>query len=128
MRGTLKLCRAAAIPAALSAGWLFSACGGPTISQVPAEFDHWVGDDGTTRWRLTLPPETWLKLGRGEPLDATHQNISRRSMQTVSELIDASLARTHLCPGEWTMGDLRRSEDGYLTFQGACDVAVGTRT
>ena len=98
------------------------------IPRVPAEFDHWTADDGTTRWQLTLPPETWRQLGRGERLDATHQNISRRSLQTVSELIDASLATTHLCPGKWTMGDLRRSEDGYLTFAGSCDAPVGTRT
>ena len=66
------------------------------------------------RWLLTLPPETWRRLGHGEPLDATHQNLSERTIAAVSELIDAGLKRVNLCQGRWTMGE-----------PGSCDLPVG---
>ncbi len=112
--------------AALSAAWLLSACA--PASPVHAQFDHWIEDAGTARWRLTVPPATWRRLGHGERLDAGHQDLSERTIETVSELIDAGLTRVRLCPGEWTMGEVRRSESGYLTFAGSCDLPVGTRT
>lgn len=99
-----------------------------TPAPVHADFDHWTADDGTTRWRLTLPPETWHRFGHGEPLDAANQNLSARTVASVPELIDASLAHMHLCPGAWTMANVRHFEDGYLSFKGACDAPAGTRT
>ncbi len=106
---------------------LYTACSQKTVT-VHAAFDHWTEPDGTTHWLLTLPRETWQRLGHGEQLDATHQDISERSVRTVSELIDKNREHMHLCPGEWTMGDVRHFENGYLTFQGACDLPAGART
>jgi hypothetical protein len=106
---------------------LLAACSQKHVT-VHAEFDHWIEPDGTTHWLLTLPPEAWKQLGHGERLDATHQNISERTVKTVSELIDANLDHMHLCPGEWTMGDIRRFDNGYLTFAGSCDMPAGART
>jgi hypothetical protein len=93
-----------------------------------AEFDHWIEADGTTYWQLTLTPAAWQQVGRGEPLDEHHQHMSPHTLETLSKLIDASLERMHLCPGEWTMGDVRHFEDGYLIFIGSCDTPAGART
>jgi len=107
---------------------LLAAACAPKHVTVHASFDHWTEADGSTHWLLTLPPETWKQLGHGEPLDATHQNISERSVRNVTELIDKNLEHMHLCPGAWTMGDVRHFEDGYLTFAGSCDPPAGART
>jgi len=106
---------------------LLSACARAPVT-THAEFDHWVEADGTTHWQLTLTPDAWRQVGRGEPLDAHHQNMSPDTLKTLSKLIDASLAHVHLCPGEWTMGDVRHFDDGYLIFAGSCDMPVGART
>ena len=87
--------------------WLLPApAGGGLCAEhvtVHAAFDHWNESDGRTHWLLTLPPETWRQLGHGERLDATHQNISERSVRTVSELIDKNLEHIICVPasGRW---------------------------
>lgn len=95
---------------------------------VRAEFDHWMEPDGTIHWQLTVTPAAWHQLGHGERLDAHHQRISRRAASAVSDLIDANLRSLHLCPGEWTLGDVRHFENDFLTFAGYCDTPVGSRT
>ena len=95
---------------------------------VRAEFDHWMEPDGTIHWQLTVTPAAWQKLGQGERLDARHQKISERAVSAVSALIDANLRHLHLCPGQWTMGDVRHFDNDYLTFAGFCDSSVGART
>ena len=106
---------------------LLSACTRAPVT-THAEFDHWVEADGTTHWQLTLTPDAWQQVGRGAPLDAHHQHMSQDTLKTLSKLIDASLEHVHLCPGQWTMGDVRHFEDGYLIFAGFCDAPVGART
>jgi hypothetical protein len=95
---------------------------------VRADFDHWMEPDGTIHWMLTVTPAAWQKLGKGERLDARHQKISESALSAVSELIDANLRYLHLCPGQWTMGDVRHFDNDYLTFAGSCDTPVGSRT
>ena len=63
---------------------LLSACA-RTPATVHAEFDHWVETDGTTHWQLTLTPDAWRQVGRGEPLDARHQNMSPDTLKTPVE-------------------------------------------
>ncbi len=106
---------------------LLSACTRAPVT-THAEFDHWVEADGVTHWQLTLTPAAWQQVGQGEPLDAHHQHMSQDTLKTLSKLIDASLEHVHLCPGEWTMGDVRHLEDGYLIFAGFCDAPSGART
>ena len=102
-------------------------CSKPQVT-VHAGFDHWTGADGRTQWILELPPETWRQLSHGEPLDASHQDLSERSRQVVKELIDKNLEHMHLCPENWTMDDARSFENGYITFSGNCDTPTATRT
>jgi hypothetical protein len=106
---------------------LLAACARQSPS-VGAEFDHWMEPDGTIHWRMTITPATWQQLGRGELLDGRHQHISRRAVGAVSDLINENLRRSRLCPGEWTMGEVRHFDDGYLTFSGSCDPPVAERT
>lgn len=120
--------RSRTLPLVLSAVILFTAGCSRKPPEIYVEFAHWPGEDGSAHWRLTVPPDSWRTLGGGERLDEDHQALSARTVERVDGLLDAALKKEQLCPGAWQMGEVRRREDGTLTFEGRCENSIRVRT